>query len=221
MPKIDAKATKRGFLITGLAFLMGLVGAGFSAPTTAASDGDPGTFIQSLGQQAIALLADDTLAPIDRQHAFRELLTDRFDMTSIGRLVMGRHWRQMTEAQRKLFGPLFEDFVVTTYSRRLAAYSGETLKVGHTRNAGKSLIAVGSEVARARGQSVNVDWMLRRNKGRWYVIDVVIEGVSMVITQRSEFATVISQRGGVDGLIETLRVRIDVANADEPEAWLD
>ena len=56
--------------------------------------------------------------------------------------------------------------------------------------------------------------MLRRKDGRWYVIDVVIEGVSMVVSQRSEFATVINQRGGIDGLIENLRTRIEIVSAD-------
>lgn len=92
--------------------------------------------------------------------------------------------------------------------------SGEQLTLGRARKAGKKVTAVGSRVTRGQGQPVDVDWMLRRNDGRWYVIDVVIEGVSMVISQRSEFATVISQRGGIDGLIDNLRSRIDVVSAD-------
>jgi phospholipid transport system substrate-binding protein len=120
----------------------------------------------------------------------------------------------MTAAQKDVFSPMFEDFVVTTYSRRLDAYSGEQLMLGQARKAGKKVTAVGSQVTRAQGQPVDVDWMLRRNDGRWYVIDVVIEGVSMVISQRSEFATVISQQGGIDGLIENLRSRVDVVSAD-------
>ncbi len=211
---IDGRTTRRALFGTGLALLTGLTSAGSFAEVAVANDDDPVSFVRSLGERAIALLSDDTLAAAERKRVFRELLIDRFDMPSIGRLVMARYWRQMTAAQRDVFGPLFEDFVVATYSRRLDAYSGEQLTLGQARKAGKKVTAVGSQVTRGQGQPVDVDWMLRRNDGRWYVIDVVIEGVSMVISQRSEFATVISQRGGIDGLIDNLRSRIDVVSAD-------
>ena len=211
---IDGKGARRAFLGTGLALLTGLTAPGILVEPAAANDDDPVAFVQSLGQRAIALLSDESLSAAERKSVFRELLIDRFDMPSIGRLVMARYWRQMTAAQRDVFGPLFEDFVVTTYSRRLDAYSGEQLTLGRARKAGKKVTAVGSQVTRGQGQPVDVDWMLRRNDGRWYVIDVVIEGVSMVISQRSEFATVISQQGGIDGLIDNLRSRIDVVSAE-------
>jgi phospholipid transport system substrate-binding protein len=217
MPNVIGRAARRVFLATSLALLTGITAPGILVEPAAANDDDPVAFVQSLGQQAIALLADETLSPTDRQHVFRELLTDRFDMTSIGRLVMGRYWRQMTEVQRDRFGPLFEDFVVATYSRRLDAYSGEQLTVGQAREASKNVTAVGSRVTRGQRQPVNVDWMLRREDGRWHVIDVVIEGISMVISQRSEFAAVISQRGGIDGLIDTLRTRIDIVSAAQAQ----
>lgn len=213
MSNIERKVTRRALLGAGLALLTGLAGTGYLAKSAAANDDDPVAFVRSLGQRAIALLSDESLAAAERKRVFRELLIDRFDMPSIGRLVMARYWRRMTDAQRDLFGPLFEDFIVATYSRRLDAYSGEQLTVGRARKAGKKVTAVGSRVTRGQGQPVDVDWMLRRKDGRWYVIDVVIEGISMVISQRSEFATVIGQRGGIDGLIENLRTRIDVVSA--------
>jgi len=205
------RPTRRTLLTVTLALL---VSAAVATTATSQQDDDPVQFVRSLGQQAVGLLADDTISSTDREREFRELLIDRFDMPSIGRLVMGRHWRQASVAQRDLFGPLFEDFVVGTYSRRLDAYRGEQLTVGRTRKVGKKVTAVGSQVTRGRGQPVDVDWMLHRKDGRWFVIDVVIEGVSMVISQRSEFATVISQQGGIHGLIENLRTRIDIVSAD-------
>ena len=214
MTKINGKATRRRLLHAGLALLTGSTAPGILVGPAAADDDDPVAFVQSLGQRAIALLSDESLSAAERKRMFRELLIDRFDMPRIGRLVMARYWRQMTAAQKGVFGPLFEDFVVTTYSHRLDAYSGEQLTLGQARKAGKKVMAVGSQVTRGRGQPVDVDWMLRRNDGRWYVIDVLIEGVSMVISQRSEFATVISQQGGIDGLIENLRTRVDVVSAD-------
>ena len=207
-------ATRRGLLGMGLTLFIGSAAVSALADTTSQTVDDPAQFVRSLGQRAIDLLADEALSAADRKRAFRELLIDRFDMTSIGRLVMGRHWRRATAAQKDVFGPLFEDYVVTTYGSRLDAYSGEQLTVGNARRATDKVMAVSSQVTRQRGQPVDVDWRLHRKNDRWYIIDVVIEGISMVISQRSEFTTVINQRGGIDGLIENIRTRIDVVSAE-------
>ena len=198
----------------GLVLLLGSSNIGALAETAQQIEDDPVAFVRLLGQQATAVLADENLKAADRQRVFRELLIDRFDMPSIGRLVMGRHWRRATTEQKDLFGPLFQEFVVATYGRRFEAYSGEQLMVGRARKASKKITAVSSRVTRRKGQPIDVSWMLHRKDGRWYVIDVVIEGISMVISQRSEFAAVIGRRGGINGLIESIRSRIELASTD-------
>ena len=176
----------------------------------------PSRLYDHLGQQAIGILADKSLSGGDRTRIFRELLVGHFDMKLIGRLVMGRHWRRATAVQKEVFEPLFEDYVVATYGSRLDAYDGEQLTVGTARQATDRSTAVSSEIMPQQGPSIDVDWMLHQRDDRWYVIDVIIEGVSMVVSQRSEFSTVIDQRGGIEGLIENIRTRIDIVNADHP-----
>ena len=207
-------ASRRGLIGMSLALLLGSAPIGALAEAAQQVEDDPVAFVRLLGQQAIAVLADQDLNSADRQRVFRELLIDRFDMPSIGRLVMGRHWRRATAEQRDVFGPLFQDFVVATYGRRLEAYSGEQLTMGRAREVSKKVTGVSSKVTRRQGQPIDVSWMLHRKDGRWYVIDVVIEGISMVISQRSEFAAVIGRRGGIDGLIESIRSRIDLVSTD-------
>jgi phospholipid transport system substrate-binding protein len=211
MLKIKTKPTRRILLTIGLALI-----ASSTAATTATSqqDDDPVQFVQSLGQQAVGLLADKTLSAGDRKRVFRALLVDRFDMTSIGRLVLGRHWRRATVAQKGLFGGVFEDYVVATYAGRLDAYDGEQFTVGTARQANDKVTAVSSEIMPQQGAPIDVDWMLHRKNDRWFVIDVIVEGISMVISQRSEFSTIINQRGGIEGLIESIRTRIDIVSAN-------
>ncbi|MGI9451933.1 MAG: MlaC/ttg2D family ABC transporter substrate-binding protein [Geminicoccaceae bacterium] len=209
---MTTKPTRRFVLAIGLAFIIGSAAA---APVHAQQNDDAVAFVRSLGQQAIALLADKTLSVSDRTRVFRELLLDHFDMKSIARLVMGRHWRRATAAQKDIFDVLFEDYVVATYGSRLDAYKGEQLTVGTARQATDKVMAVSSEIMPQRGPSIDVDWMLHQKDDRWYVIDVIVEGISMVISQRSEFSTVINQRGGIDGLIENIRTRIEIVSADQ------
>ncbi|MGI9451446.1 MAG: MlaC/ttg2D family ABC transporter substrate-binding protein [Geminicoccaceae bacterium] len=200
-------------LTIGLALI---IGPAATTTVNAQRNDDPVAFVRSLGQQAIGVLADKSLSGGDRTRVFRELLVGHFDMKSIGRLVMGRHWRRATAAQKEVFEPLFEDYVVATYGSRLDAYEGEQLTIGNARQATDRFTAVSSEIMPQQGPSIDVDWMLHQRDDRWYVIDVIIEGISMVISQRSEFSTVIDQRGGIDGLIENIRTRIDIVNADHP-----
>jgi phospholipid transport system substrate-binding protein len=205
------KPTRRILLTVSLALL---VSAAVATTATSQQEGDPVQFVRSLGQQAVGLLADRTLSAGDRTRVFRELLVERFDMASIGRLVMGRYWRRATTAQKDQFGALFEDYVVATYASRLDAYNGEQFNVGTARRANDKVTAVSGEVTRQQGAPIDVDWMVHRKNDRWYVIDVIVEGVSMVISQRSEFSTIINQQGGIDGLIESIRTRIDIVSAD-------
>jgi len=205
------KSTRRILLTVSLALL---VSSAVATTATSQEEDDPVQFVRSLGQQAVGLLANRTLSAGDRKRVFRELLVERFDMTSIGRLVMGRHWRRATTAQKDQFGPLFEDYVVATYASRLDAYNGEQFNVGTARRANDKVTAVSGEVTRQQGASIDVDWMVHRKNDGWYVIDVVVEGVSMVISQRSEFSSIINQQGGIDGLIESIRTRIDIVSAD-------
>lgn len=178
---------------------------------SARADEDAARFVQNLGHKAIDMLSDESRNTIDRKRFFRSLLIEHFNIKKIGRLVMGRHWRTASDAQKEEFSRQFENFIVATYSDRLSEYSGEQFTVGATRQNGKRITAVASKITRTTGASVSVDWMLQRDDDRWYVVDVVIEGISMVITQRAEFGTVISQRGGIDGLLRALRRKADAA----------
>lgn len=217
MSNIDCRVTRRLFLGTILWLLTGSAVADSLAEPAAANHDNPVAFVRSLSESAIALFSDKTMTVTERNRMFRELLIERFDMPSIGRLVLGRYWRQTTEAQKVLFSKLFEDFVVTTYSHRLDAYSGEKLTIGKSRKAGENVTVVGSQVARDQQSPVDVDWMLRLNNGRWHVVDVVIEGISMVISQRSEFAAIINKQGGIDGLIQALRTRVNAVSINQAE----
>lgn len=178
---------------------------------SAHADEDPAHFVQVLGRKAIEMLSDDSQSAVDRKRIFRSLLIEHFDIKKIGRLVMGRHWRTASDPQKVEFSHLFEDFIVATYASRLSEYSDQRFTVGATRQNSKLITAVSSQIISPDGASVDINWMLQHKTDRWYVVDVVIEGVSMVIAQRAEFGTVISQRGGIDGLLQALHRKVEAA----------
>jgi phospholipid transport system substrate-binding protein len=120
--------------------------------------------------------------------------------------VLGRYWNVATEEQRAEFVKLFEEYIALAYSTRLAEYTGETLKVTGSRPDADGAV-VSSQILRPAGAApVKVDWRLIGRNGAYKISDVSVDGISMAVTQRSEFASVIQHNGGqVQGLITMLR----------------
>ena len=179
-----------------------------SAPASRAEADDPVGFIERLGVEAIEMLADPALTEQERISEFRRILVAAFDLPTIARFVLGRYWRRATTEERREFESLLEDYIVTTYAAQLGRYRGETLAVGAAR--GEDDILVASEIIPHEGPPVRVDWRVRGGSGSYKIIDVVVEGISMVITQRSAFASVIQRSGGrVAGLLSELRKKAE------------
>jgi phospholipid transport system substrate-binding protein len=176
---------------------------------------DPGEFIDQLGRAAIQYLTDKSISSEERRTRFRDLMHKAFNVPGIGRFVLGRYWNQATEDERQEYMRLFEELVVRTYADRFSEYSGEKYTVNKVqRDAERQNYAtVFTTIYRPNGQMVRVDWRVRQEQDQsWRVVDMVVEGVSMSVTQRSEFASVIESKGGtVKGLIETLRQKVQGA----------
>ncbi len=198
---------RRWFLIGAFVPIVGIL----ISLRPAAAAADPATVITSLGNQALEVLGKN-VDPNLRVTRFRQLFREDFDVPGIARFVLGRYWRIATEPQQQEFIKLFTDYIALAYSNRLAEYSGETLHVIGSRP-GPDGSVVSSEIIRPSGAPpAKVDWVLTQHAGTYKINDVVVEGVSMAVTERSEFASVIQRNGGqVQGLITALRQKTEAA----------
>jgi phospholipid transport system substrate-binding protein len=177
----------------------------FAAPLHAAAQ-DARAFVSALGRQAIEVLGPN-VPESQRVARFRQLFRTDFDVPGIGRFVLGRYWRIATPEQRQEFLGLFQEYVVRAYAVRLGEYGGEPFRVTGARPAGGETI-VSSQIDRSGGAPIIVDWYLINEGGQYKISDVYIGGVSMKVTQRDEFASVIQRNGGVPGLIAELRQKL-------------
>lgn len=182
---------------------------GFGTRTVAAIDGgQAGTFIQNLGDEAISTLSKSNLDKQTRDQEFRRLLEKGFAVQGIGRFVLGRFWRGASDEQRQRYLKAFEDYLVATYSARFQQYLDRTFKVSGERPDGDDGSLVESQVSTKDGPPVVVLWRVRASPEGLKIVDVLVEGVSMAITQRSEFAAFIHSSGGnVDSLIHELEAK--------------
>ncbi|MGA8380943.1 MAG: ABC transporter substrate-binding protein [Stellaceae bacterium] len=198
---------RRWLLIGGSVLIAGIL---LSARPAAAA-ADPAAVITNLGNQALQVLGSN-VDPSQRVVRFRQLFSQDFDVPGIARFVLGRYWQIATPQQQQDFIRLFTSYIAVAYSDRLAEYSGETLRVTGSRAAADGAM-VSSEIVRPNGAPpAKIDWLLTQENGAYKISDVIVEGVSMAVTQRSEFASVIQRDGGqVQGLITALRQKTEAA----------
>jgi phospholipid transport system substrate-binding protein len=187
------------------AFAAALAAAAAPRVARAAPAADAEGFIEQLGAKTIAISqGGDPTARLDEITA---LLDQAADVPLIAQLVLGRHWRSLDEAQRQEFVAVFREYILGGIARRLGGSGGvrEVAVTGSRRARGDDSM-VRTEVTLANGNPpARVDWRVRRqDDGSFKIIDVVAEGVSLVVTTRSEFDSAVA-RGGIDGLLDQMR----------------
>ena len=196
----------------GALFIAALVATGLPPGPARADELGAGAkkFIEILTSDAISMLTVEDISKTERADRFRRLMNENFAIKGIAKFVLGRHWRKATESEKKEYLQLFEDLLVDTYADRFAKYSGEKLVVNKSEVRGKGDALVHTIMIRVDGaKPLKVTWRVRGKKGIYKIVDIMVEGISMVVTQKSEFASFIQKNGGSLGpLLIELRKRI-------------
>ena len=173
-----------------------------------AQDAGPEALVKKMTEEVLAAIkSDQQLAAGDRRKAIKlaeEKILPHVDFEEATRLAVGRGWKQASpEQQKKLVGE-FRSMLVRTYSNAISAYQGQTMRVMPVRmKRGDTEATVHNQFIRPGARPVLVDYTMRQTEKGWKIYDIVIEGVSLVLTYRSEFDAVVKQ-DGIDGLIKRL-----------------
>ncbi|MEO5338272.1 MAG: ABC transporter substrate-binding protein [Magnetospirillum sp. WYHS-4] len=164
--------------------------------------------VESLAGEAIAALTKG-LAPDRQVDTFRNLVERYFDVRTMGRYVFGDAWTAASKEQRAQLLKLFSELTVRSYLQRFGGYSGEKLAVTGSVPTAEGDVLVKSNVTHASRAPVKVDWRVRALEGRYRIVDVSVDGVSLGKTQRSEVSSLLHQSGGlVDRFLDDLRGRV-------------
>ncbi|NQW52118.1 MAG: ABC transporter substrate-binding protein [Rhodospirillales bacterium] len=163
---------------------------------------DPVQLVQTTAQQVIDIVKTKTGA--DRQAAILAVLQANFDMPAMGRSALGTHWNQATESERARFLKAVATAEAKAYSERFGQYGGQTLTVGKVTPRANGVSIVDSRLNQTTGQPIKLEWEVRNDR----IADVKVEGVSMVMTRRSDFNSYIQNNGGkVEPLVKELEAR--------------
>ena len=158
--------------------------------------GEAMALIKGLGNAAVTMLSNKSLNHADKMRQFRYLLNESFALKGIARFALGRYWRKADIPQRRRYLQLFEDYIVNSYAARFRNYDGEEFIVPAEDVDDRGGAVVTTRIQRPGGDPVEIIWHLRERLGVVRIVDVVIEGISMSLTQRSDFAASVRTTGG-------------------------
>ena len=184
-----------------------VAGAAGTLASPAFANNAAADLIAATAAQVIDIVKTTTAGPA-RQAAIQQVLQTRFDLPAMAQTALGTHWAKTTPEQQARFLKATETAEARAYSERFGQYAGQTLTLGKTTTRPNGVIIVDSRLNQSNGQPIKLEWEVRQGAQGLRITDVKVEGVSMVMTRRSDFNSYIQSNGGkVQPLIDELEAR--------------
>ncbi len=163
----------------------------------------PGQFVSSVGDKVIEVLKAHPNDKEARAKALNAVFKDAFDVPAMARFAAGVYWRRTEPAERQKYVKLFADYVANLYAEKFARYEGQKFTVTGQQPAGQETTAVKADIVSDQ-KKTPVEFRVRKVGNQYRISDVYVAGVSMLITKRDEFNTVLA-REGMQGLMQRLK----------------
>lgn len=175
----------------------------FSSAYAAGAD-DARQFVDSVGKRVLEVVNGQGTES-QKQPQLRQLFTDNVDINWMSRFVLAAAWNQATQDQRTRYQQAYRDYMLARYTTNFAEYAGSQYTITGVKTEADGQYTVGMNVnsPNARDQETRAGYRVRPDNGQFKIVDIIIEGVSLITTQRSEFSSVV-QKDGMDKLIEQL-----------------
>jgi len=190
-------------LMTAGALSLAIGGASGTAAAVTPGAVSPSDFVATVGQRVVEVLGAAEMEADQRSRHFRDIFVHALDLDTMGRQVLGRHWRTATPAQRDRYIELFRKYVINLYAAQLGGYRGETFTVLREQRLRENESMVMARLKRQTGQPLAMNFRVSQARDQLKIIDVTIAGVSLIVTKRSEFDAIV-RREGLDGLMQRL-----------------
>ena len=173
---------------------------------------DAKSYVDNVASQVLAIAKNSAMPIGEKQPKLETIFADVVDVPTVAKFVLGRHWRTATPAQQAAYVKAYGPFLIKNYAGRIAKYSGQTYKIVSSKKDADDTELVGMQILDPNGPPISMVYRLKPQNGKYLVSDIVIENVSLVATQRSEFNAVVTKHG-LDFLISALEKRAAAAVA--------
>lgn len=179
--------------------------AGLATRPARAAEDAAAAVVEKTTSGVIAVLTDQKLSSDEKRKRVEDIAIGSMDFETLSKLVLARNWSRFDDAQRGEFMTLFKNHLSMTYGRNVESYKNEKVQITGSRPETGGDATVKTKIVRGGGSNdILVDYRLRQRDGSWKIIDVVIEGVSLVSNFRSQFQDVVAS-GGPERLLALLR----------------
>jgi len=176
-------------------------------------------FIQSTGQALVNAINDPRPSAAARREQVAAILRRAVDVEGVGRFILGRWWRQATPPQQQEYLRLFEETLIRNLAARFGEYQGVRFQLGRTQRRTEDDVLVNTIIERPNTAPFALDWRVSEVGGQPKIVDVIAEGTSLRLTQRSEYSSVIQRNGGqVSALLDAMRQQIQQLAAREAQS---
>lgn len=172
----------------------------------AGAEANASKFVDKVASDVLDIVTSEALDEEAKKDKINAIFLKIVDMDFVGKFVLGKHWRNADAGQRSKYMAAYKPFLINNYVSRITKYSGQSYKLGNTRKDSKDYL-VRMDLIDPNGPNVIMDYRVRPQGGTFKVVDIVIESVSLLTTQRSEFNSVVDKKG-LDYLIEALEKKV-------------
>ena len=190
----DTRPTRRSVL-AGCAGL--IAAAALASPATADATSDAQALVQNLAAE-MTRLVNSGRSESQLYGEFERVLARYADLPAVAASVLGPPWRSATDAQKRTFVAAFQSYLSRKYGRQFNEYRNAQIRVAGARDAGKAGVLVSTAVVRPGQENIGVDWQISARSGSPKVVNLIIEGVSMLANERAEVGRDARCRGRQD-----------------------
>jgi len=178
-----------GMLALVLALVVTGVPSQAAAPDTSK---DPRAIVRSALDEVLAVLGNSQLNETQRFGRVKEIAYAQFDFDTMSKLVLARNWKRFDAQQREEFTREFRELLASTYGERLDRYGDVEVAITGEQKHKRGDVSILTAVTEGQFEGVEINYRLRPEQGTWKVIDVVIEGISLVSSYRTQFRDALS-----------------------------
>lgn len=181
------------------------------ATVSSADEKDVQKFVEKVADTIISVVKNHSTSEQKQADQLLEVINSNFDTVWMGKFVLGRDYRDLSDSQKNEYAKLYNHYLRNTYFPILIKYNNESYSVTKVIKTGTNQYSASVRIIKQGRSPIDLDYTVRNDEGKYKLLDMSIEGVSTIFTQRSEFSSVLKQ-DGVDALFKKLaRTEINVS----------
>lgn len=180
----------------------------FFATTNVASakDQTPETFVKNVAHSIISIVTSNTTSDAQKKASIKALINKSFDVPWMSKFVLGRNYKALSSTDQQEYKRLYLSYLVGNYFPILMKYDKDKFYIKHTNKVSKDSYDVDTIIDRSDKPTVSVKYHIKEFDSSFKAVDMIVEGISTIISQRSEFESII-QNDGIHGFMKKMKER--------------